>query len=91
MLNLFQHLCTANPGGVIETDDGAEIWFNAKGYGLRGADASHPHMWRLTMGIQFKTADERYQWMNTTLGVLVSEFDESVGRAHWWIYAPSDQ
>ena len=37
------------------------------------------------------TADERYQWMNTALGVLVSEFDESVGRAHWWIYAPPDQ
>lgn len=25
-----QHLCATNPGGVIETDDGAEIWFNAK-------------------------------------------------------------
>src|SRR2546427_13017745 len=30
-----QHLCTTNPGGVIETDDGAQIWFDAKGYGLR--------------------------------------------------------
>ena len=86
-----QHLCTTNPGGVIETDNGAEIWFNARGYGLRGADASQPHIWRLTMAIEFKTVDERYQGMNTTLGVLVSEFDESVGRAHWWIYAPSDQ
>ena len=26
-----QHLCMTNPGGVIETDDGAQVWFDAKG------------------------------------------------------------
>src|SRR5216684_1900183 len=36
-----QHLCTVHPAGVIATDDGAEIWFDAKGYGLRGADQDH--------------------------------------------------
>lgn len=37
-----QHLCTVHPAGVIETSDGAEVWFDAKGYGLRGADQSYP-------------------------------------------------
>ncbi len=30
-----QHLCTVHPAGIIATDDGAEIWFDAKGYGGR--------------------------------------------------------
>src|SRR5215471_21321843 len=33
-----QHLCTVHPAGIIETLDGAEVWFDARGYGLRGAD-----------------------------------------------------
>ena len=83
-----QHLCTVHPAGVIATDDGAEIWFDAKGYGLRGADLSHPHLWVLTMAMQFTTTDRRYQWLNTTLGVAVSEFDERAGRALWQAFVP---
>jgi hypothetical protein len=83
-----QHLCTVHPAGIITTDDGAEIWFDAKGYGLRGADQSQPHLWVLTMAVQFTTTDRRYQWLNTTLGVLVSEFDERAGRALWHAFAP---
>jgi len=83
-----QNLCTVHPAGIITTDDGAEIWFDAKGYGLRGADQSQPHLWVLTMAVQFTTTDRRYQWLNTTLGVLVSEFDERAGRALWQAFAP---
>ena len=83
-----QHLCTVHPAGVIATDDGAEIWFDAKGYGLRGADQSQPHLWVLTMAVQFTTTDQRYQWLNTTLGVAVSEFDERAGRALWQAFVP---
>ena len=83
-----QHLCTVHPAGVIETSDGAEIWFDARGYGLRGADQSQPHLWKLTMAVQFTTTDQRYQWLNTTLGVLVSEFDEQAGRALWRAFVP---
>ena len=83
-----QHLCTVSPGGVIETHDGAQIWFDAKGFGLRGFDESQPHMWALTMSIQFKTTDYRYEWLNTTLGVVTSEFDESAGRARWRAQIP---
>ena len=83
-----QHLCTVHPAGIITTDDGAEIWFDAKGYGLRGADQSQPHLWVLTMAVQFTTTDPRYQWLNSTLGVVVSEFDERAGRALWHAFVP---
>jgi hypothetical protein len=78
-----QHLCTVHPAGIIETSDGAQVWFDARGYGLRGADQGQPHLWGLTMAIQFTTTDPRYQWLNTTLGVVVSEFDERAGCALW--------
>ncbi len=54
-----QHLCYANPGGFIETRDGARIRFDAKGYGLRGFDAARSHLWRLVMALQFSTEDPR--------------------------------
>lgn len=76
-----QHLCTVNPAGVIETDDGAKIWFDAKGYGLRGANALFPHQWHLTMSLRFETDDPRYRWLNTTLGMWQGEFDEREGKA----------
>ena len=82
-----QHLCTTHPGGVIETEDGAQIWFDAKGYGLRGYDKDYPHLWRLTMALQFSTQDERYIWLNTALGVWEGQFDEQAGRARYHAYA----
>ncbi len=62
--------------------------FDAKGYGLRGADQGHPHLWVVTMGVQFTTTDRRYQWLNTTLGVVVSAFDERAGHALWQAFVP---
>ena len=84
-----QQLCTVHPAGVIETPDGAQIWFDAKGYGLRGANQSRPHLWVLTMAVQFTTTDRRYQWLNSTLGVLVSEFDEHASPALWRAFIPT--
>ena len=72
-----RHLCRANPGGFIETDDGATIGFDARGYGLRGFDPDRPHLWRLTMALQFKTDDERYAWLDGRLGVWEGEFNET--------------
>ncbi|MBI4787312.1 MAG: DUF3237 family protein [Chloroflexi bacterium] len=68
---------------MIETDDGAEIWFDAKGYGFRGADAHFPHRWHLTMSLRFETEDARYRWLNTTLGMWQGEFDEQAGKASY--------
>lgn len=83
-----QDLCTVHPAGVIATDDGAEVWFDARGYGLRGADQSHSQMWVLTMAVQFATTDQQYHWLNTTLGVVVSEFDEQASRGLWRAFVP---
>src|SRR5207249_8225161 len=64
-----QHLCYDNPGGFIETSDGARIRFDAKGYGLRGYHPAHPHLWRLVMALQFSTEDRRYGLLITRLGI----------------------
>ncbi|SRR5712692_2701983 len=81
-----QHLCKENDAGVIETDDGAKILFDTKGYGLRGADPANPKKWRLAMTVQFSTKDERYQWLNTSFGFWEGQFDEEAGRASYQAY-----
>jgi hypothetical protein len=81
------HLCRENPGGYIDTEDGARIWFDARGFGLRGPDPRRPHVWRLTMGIQFATDDPRYAWLSTTLGLWEGEFNEKVGLSWYRAYA----
>lgn len=78
-----QDLCRVHPGGVIETDDGAQIQFDARGYGLRGADRTQPHLWRLTAALHFATTDPRYRWLNTTLGLWEGTFDERAGQARY--------
>ncbi len=82
-----QHLCTVNPAGVIKTEDGAEVWFDAKGFGLRGYNPSLPHKWRLTMSLRFETQDARYKWLNTTLAMWQGEFDERAGQAAYQAFA----
>ena len=85
-----QHICKANPGGVIKTDDGALIEFNARGYGFRGPDPANPHLWTLTLGVQYGSDDPRYQWLNTSLGVWYGVFDEQTGKTRYRAYGPSD-
>lgn len=81
------HLCTVNPAGIIETEDGAEIWFDARGFGLRGYNPDLPHMWQLTMGLRFETQDARYLWLNLTLAMWQGEFDERAGKAAYQAFA----
>ena len=81
-----QHLCKENDGGIIETEDGAKITFDTRGYGLRGADPLNPKKWRLAMAVQFSTKDKRYQWLNTAFGLWEGQFDEEQGRASYKTY-----
>jgi hypothetical protein len=78
------NLCTLNPGGFIESDDGARIAFDGKGYGLRS-----PERYRVSMTMAFRTDDDRYAWLNCVLGLMDGDFDEKSGRAEWHVYAPS--
>jgi hypothetical protein len=77
------NLCTLNPGGYIESDDGARIAFDGKGYGLRS-----PERYRVSMTMTFRTDDPRYEWLNWVLGVMAGDFDEKTGRAVWHVYVP---
>jgi hypothetical protein len=78
------HLCTINPGGYIDADDGARIEIDGNGFGLRS-----PERYRVSMTVAFRTDDARYAWLNTLLGVMDGEFDERTGRAAWRVYVPS--
>ena len=80
------NLCTLNPGGYLESDDGAHIAFDGKGYGLRS-----PEHYRLSMTMTFRTDDARYAWLNRLLGVMAGDFDEKTGRAAWHVYVPAQQ
>lgn len=82
------YLCKTNPGGIIETDDGATIQFDAKGFALRLED--HAPTWQVTSALRFATDDERYRWLNRVLAVYAGEFDEGTGRATWRVYAPAE-
>ena len=81
-----QHLCKESDGGVIETEDGAKIFFDTRGYGLRGADPSFPKRWRLAMTAQSSTTDKRYKWLNTAFGLWEGQFDEEKGTANYKAY-----
>ena len=80
------HLCTLNPGGYIESDDGARIAFDGRGYGLRS-----PERYRLSRTMAFHTDDPRYAWLNKVLGVMTGDFDEKTGQADWRVFVPHDR
>jgi hypothetical protein len=71
---------------VIETDDGAQIWFDAKGFGLRGYDPTEPGRYVLTMSLRFSTEHRRYTWLNSVLGFWEGRFNERTGSASYAAY-----
>lgn len=75
------HVCTTNPALVLESDDGATIWIDAKGYGLRRE--SHAPNWRLTASLRFQTDDLRYRWLDNAFGIWEGVFDEDARHAHY--------
>ena len=75
------HVCTTNPALVLETDDGATIWIDAKGYGLRRESAA-PN-WRLTASLRFQTDDPRYRWLDNAFGIWEGVFNEDAGHARY--------
>jgi len=80
-----RHLCTINPSGFIETQDGARIRFDGRGYGLR-----NPEKYQTNLTLVFGTEDARYEWLTKVVAVMNGEFDEKTGRAIWNVYIPSE-
>jgi hypothetical protein len=79
-------VCTLQIPAVIETHDGAQIRFEARGHALQ-PDKARPHRWSETAALRFHTEDSRYQWLNTILAVWEGEFDMKAGRARARVYA----
>ena len=78
------HLCTLSPGGFIDTEDGARIRFDGRGYGLRSRE-----WYKLSATLTFVTDHRGYRWLTDTLAVMEGEFDEKTGRAAWQVYIPA--
>ncbi len=83
-------LCRTHPGGEIRTNDGAVIRWDAKGSGLRGADPSQPHRWRMASAVVFDTDDARYAWLNRAMAVWQGGFDEHIGVARYTAWVATD-
>jgi hypothetical protein len=68
------HLCTLNPAGFIETEDGARIRFEGRGYGLRDSE-----MYQTNLTLIFSTEDVRYEWLTK----VVASDGRRVRREDW--------
>lgn len=77
------HLCTLNPGGFIDTHDGARLRFDGRGYGLRSRER-----YLLSATLTFGTDAPEYGWLTKVLAVMEGDFDERAGRAIWQIFVP---
>jgi len=77
------HLCTLSPGGFIDTEDGARIRFDGRGYGLRS-----PNRYLVSATLTFRTQVTSYDWLTKVLAVMHGEFDEKDGRAIWNVFVP---
>lgn len=80
--NPHRDFCDMNPAGLIETDDGARIPFDAKGYAIRVGDGQ----WKTGLVLKFSPDDERYAWLANTPGLCAGEFNEETGQAAWRVF-----
>jgi hypothetical protein len=71
--------CDVYPAGLIETDDGASIPFDAKGYSIRVGD----HEWNSGLVLKFSPSDERYTWLAEAPALVAGEFNDETGQATW--------
>jgi len=85
--NAHGDFCDVNLPGLIETDDGAKIPFDAKGYSIRVGDGE----WKHGLVLKFSPSDKRYAWLavDGTTAFCVGEFNEATGRAAWRVHGHS--
>ena len=78
-------LCRSNLVGVIETNDGAEIKIDSRGFFVQ-PDGANPNLWITSASVHFATTDGRYEWLNTRLAVWVGRFDMATFHHHYHVY-----
>jgi hypothetical protein len=74
-------VCSMNPVLAIDTEDGATIAFDGRGYGRRTSRTDQ--LWRVAATLLFHTEDERYRWLDGAIGVWEGEFDSGQHRAFY--------
>ena len=80
-----KYSCDSEFVGVIETEDGAEIKFESKGF-TRVLDRSKTNEWTMHQGIKFESGDERYRWLNGGAGFLIGTFDMDSLEHYYQVY-----
>jgi hypothetical protein len=60
-------VCSMNPVPAIDTEDGATIAVDGRGYARRSSRTDR--LWRVAATLLFSTEDERYRWLNGAIGV----------------------
>jgi Protein of unknown function (DUF3237) len=81
-------VCAMNPVAVIETDDGARVRLEARGFARRSDEASP--IWAVAATLRFESDHERYRWLDNALGVWEGEFDADAHRARYQAYVLED-
>src|SRR5919204_2977472 len=76
--------CAMNPVAVIETEDGARVRLEARGFARRSDEASR--VWTVAATLRFESDDERYRWLDNALAVWEGEFDAEAHRARYQAY-----
>jgi hypothetical protein len=71
--------CAMNPVAMIETEEGARVRLEARGFARRSDEASR--IWAVAATLRFESDDERYRWLDNALGVWEGEFDAEAHRA----------
>jgi Protein of unknown function (DUF3237) len=59
------------PLALIETEDGARVRVEARGFARRSDEASR--VWSVAATLRFESDDERYAWLDNALGVWDGE------------------
>ena len=76
--------CQLTVAGTIETDDGAIIQFDSRGFAL-------PHsasVWKVASAVHFVVDDPRYRWLQATPAIWEGEYDATTATAQYRAYAP---
>jgi hypothetical protein len=75
-------ICESNLRGLIETEDGAAIHFDALGF-FRRPTQPDDQIWVNASAVTFHTDDGRYLWLNEVTGVWRGTFDMAAYRHNY--------
>jgi hypothetical protein len=84
---VFADYCRLNVAGTIETDDGAEIRFDARGFAVPPAGGT---AWKVASAVRFAVKVSRYNWLETAPAIWEGEFDATTATARYRAYLPAD-